>query len=403
MKEKIFGMLAGICILLLACSEREETDGLVNPTLMGKDKVTVNLSLSSIPEIHIDGNTDYRPTSTRAAGNVRSLIANNYRCLVMKEIGTKWYVDTLTRRNLTEDSPWGDIKVTDDMRFKDLQLTLRPGHYRVLVVLNPQTAKWNANLVPGAVVEGEADTVAHAYTYFYQTESQYANLGKRQVLREIFAGTADFTVEKTPDLHSNPVNGNTHIIFTRKVMQMRFLLKDHKSVPNGFNFSPTQHTVHATLQATQPDAPFCDGLDCRGNAYYNHTSPTRKLEICTDLDPDWRMATTGDQYKIISRHVTIYSPFVFADDSKEIPYQLQDVKVVGQSGSGGFVYVYTPPIPELVLKNNTIQPVVFQTTGEVNDEAAAPQRQVTLEYLKEESSQATFANYFDAYYECNIP
>lgn len=402
MKEKIFGMLAGICILLLACSEREDNNSLINNSIMGKDKVTVNLSLSSIPEIQIDGNTDYRPAS-RAIGDIRSIIANNYRCLVMKEIGSKWYVDTLTNRNLTDAGRWAEIKVTDDTKFKDLQLTLRPGHYRVLVVLNPQSAKWNTGLVPGAVVKGEADTVAHAYTYSFQMDDRYVNVGKRQVRYEIFAGTAEFTVEKTSDLHSAPVNGNTHITFTRRVMQLRFLLKDHKSVPNDFNFSNTQHTVYATLKASQPDMPFCEGLDCWGDAYYNHTSPTKKLEICTQLYDDWRTAKTGDQYKMISGHVTIYSPFVFTDNLKEIPYQLDEIIVTGQATPGGFVYVYKQPIPDLTLTNNTIQPIVFQTTGEVDGEIASPQIQVTLEYLKEESSKETFDTYFDAYYECNIP
>lgn len=402
MKEKIFGILAGICILLLACSEREDNDSPVNSSIMGKDKVTVNLSLSSIPEIQIDGNTDYRPAS-RATGNIRSLIANNYRCLVMKEIGTKWYVDTLTNRTLTEGSKWSDVKVTDDTKFKDLQLTLRPAHYRVLVVLNPQSGIWNKDLVPGTVVKGEADTIAHAYTYSFQTDNHYANLGKRQVRYEIFAGTAEFTVEKTPDLHSPAVNGNTHITFTRKVMQMRFLLKDYLPAPDGINFKNTQHTVFATLKATDPNLPFCDGLDCWGNAYYNHTSSTKELEMCTDLDPDWRMAKTGNQYKIISNHVTIYSPFIFADELKEVPYQLEKIKVAGQSGGGEPIYVYPSTIPDMVLTNNTIQPVVFQTTAEVDGEIASPQIQVTLEYLKEESSKASFADYFDAYYECNIP
>lgn len=397
-------MLVSIGILLLACSEQEDNDSLISNSINNRgDKVTVKLSLSAIPERYMDNNTDYRPMSSRATGNIRSLIANNYQCLVMKEIDNKWYVDTLTNRNLTEGSRWSDVNVTDETSFNDLQLTLRPGHYRVLAVLNPRSGIWNPDLVPGAIVKGEADTVAYAYTYFYQTEKQYANVGKRQVSYEIFAGTADFKVEKTTNLHSIPVNGNTHITFTRKVAQMRFLLKDHESAENKFNFSDTQHTVHATFKATQPDMPFCDGLDCWGDAYYNHTNPTRELAICTDLYSDWQVANTGEKYKMTSKHVTIYSPFIFTDETKEIPYRVEEVKVVGQSGSYGFVYVYPDPIPDLVLKNNSIQPMVFQTTDEVNEEAARPQLQVTLEYLKEESSQESFATYFDAYFECNIP
>lgn len=408
MKKKIFGILACICILLPACSEQEDNDSLIDGALAGKEQVTVRLKLSSIPEIQIDGNTDYRPTSTRAdEGNVRALIANLYKCLVIKEIDNKWYVDTVIEPTLMNSSD-SKLKVTDDTKFKDLELTLRPGHYRVLAVLNPGAAKWNDNLVPGTVVKGEADTVAHAYTYKYQTNPLFSNLGRREIPYELFTGTADFRVEKTSDLHSLAVNGNTDIALTRKVMQLRFLLKDHDAwvppVPpdtvsrKKYNFKDTQHTLKATLQATQPNKPFCDGLDCWGDAYYNHQTPTLELPICTDLHPDWRLANNNEQYKMISRNVTVYSPFVFADDTKTVPYQLEDIVFIGQSGGEGFVYVYPSPIGELELKNNSIQPVVFQTTGEADDKIVSPQTQVTLEYLADESAQKLF----DAYYECNI-
>lgn len=408
MKKKIFGILACICILLPACSEQEDNDSLIDGALAGKEQVTVRLTLSSIPEIQIDGNTDYRPTSTRAdEGNVRALIENKYKCLVIKEIDNKWYVDTVIEPTLMNSSE-SSMKVMEDTKFKDLELTLRPGHYRVLAVLNPKGGKWNDNLVPGTVVKGEADTVAHAYTYRFQTNSIYANFERREIPYELFTGTADFRVEKTSDLHSLAVNGNTDIALTRKVMQLRFLLKDHDAwvppVPPDtvsrikYNFSDTQHTLKATLQATQPDKPFCDGLDCWGDAYYNHQTPTLELPICTDLDPDWRLANNNEQYKMISHHVTIYSPFVFADDTKTVPYQLDNLRITGQAGGDGFVYVYKKPIGELVLKNNSIQPVVFQTTSEADHHIAAPQTQVTLEYLADESAQELFG----AYYECNI-
>lgn len=250
-------------------------------------------------------------------------------------------------------------------------------------------------------MKGEADTVAYAYTYNYQMNASYANVGKRFVRYEIFAGTAEFTVEKTSDLHSKPVNGNTHIAFTRRVAQMRFLLKDEPSEKENFNFAPTQHTVYATLKATQPDMPFCDGLDCWGDAYYNHTTPTRELEMCTNLHANWHKAKTGDNYMIIDPSVTIYSPFVFADELKDIPYELDEIKVTGQAGSGGFVYVYPQPIPQPTLECNSIQPVAFRTTDDIVLTPSS-QKQVTLEYLEAESSKELLDTYFDAYYECNI-
>lgn len=399
-RKKTIGLLVSALTLLLACSERDENDNLINREIMEEEKVDVCLSLSLLPEMQIEGNADYRPMSTRASGNKRAKIRNPYKCLIIKKIDNKWYVDSLIDRKLTDASLWTTLEVTDDTKLNDLQLSLRPGHYRILAVLNSSSVEWNSRLVPGAVVSNGADTITHAYTYLFQRSivPHFANYGKRQVSAEIFAGTAEFTVEKTPDLHSNPVNGNTHINFTRKLMQMRFLLKNQTS-SQGFNFNRTQHTVFATLKADNPLQPFCDGLDCWGGAYYNHTASTTELPICTDIHGDWREAENGNQYKMISSHVTIYSPFVFTDSTRQVPYHLKDIMILGQSGQGGFTYVYKDSIPDLILKHNTIQQIVFCTTNEVDPDISAPQLQVTLEYLKEESAE----DLFDSYYECNIP
>ncbi len=396
MKEKIIGMLSCICVLLLACSEQEDNESLINNAIMGRETVDVRFSLSSLTEVLAQGNTDYRPMSaTRAeTGDIKAIITNEYKCVVIKEIGTKWYVDTVAQRNLLDNLyGWDKIPVKDKPTFKDLHLTLRPGHYRLLVVLNPQAAQWNPGLVPGAVVkEGEGKPV-YAYTYNYQMSNSYPNRGKREVTAEIFVGTAEFVVEKTTDLHSNPVNGNTNIAFARKVMQMRFLAKNHSS--DGLNFENTQHVVHATLKATDPNFFFTDGVDCWGDAYYNPDKPTTKVEICSCLAPAWMTGLNKEQYKTIDPDVTVYSPFVFTDEKMSVPYKLDNIRILGQAG--GFTYSYREPITDLVLKNNTIQQFVFQTTPDAKWEGT--QINVTLEYLKEESAEKLF----DTYYECNLP
>lgn len=394
-KEKIIGMLVCIFILLLACTERDETDSLINREIMGKDLVNVSLSLSSLPEMKIEGNTDYRPMGTRAnSGNVRSIINNVYKCLVIKEIGDKWYVDTLMQPTLT-DSRIDKLKVTDDTRFNDLQLTLRPGHYRVLVVLNAQATKWNTALVPGAIVKGETDTVAHAYTYYYQLQPGFSNVGLRELGSEIFAGTAEFTVSKTTDLHSKPVIGDTKINLSRKVMMMRYLLKIIPSEKEGVNFRDTQYTVFATLKATQSDKPFCDGLNCWGDAYYNKPNPTRELKTCTCLGTYSKEAANGKRYMIFYGLPTISSPFVFSDDKIQVPYELTEIKITGQVDEPR--YRYPAPISNLTLQNNTIQPVVFRTTDIIKDPEIYPNSEVTLEHLEDESKQ----DLFDPYFECN--
>lgn len=394
MKEKIIGMLSCICILLLACSEQEDHESLINDAIMGKGAVDVRLSLSSLTEALVQGTTDYRPMSaTRAeSGNVRAKIANTYKYLVMKKIGTKWYVDTVAQRVLTnEKDSLSTVSVTEHTTFKDLQLTLRPGYYRLLVVLNPRSATWNPRLVPGTVVkEGDSKPV-YAYEYYFQ-QGTYPNKGRRQISSELFVGTAEFTVNKTTDLHSNPTNGNRTIQFARKVMQMRFLLKYKKALPP---FEDTQHIVYATLKATNSEIPFCDGVDCWGDAYYNPDKPTMELEICTSLDPHWVTVNDTAQYKTISPHVTVYSPFVFTDEKVLIPYTLDDIKLTGQSQ--GYNYYYRQPITDLVLKENTIQQLVFQSTPGTTPDGE--EEAVTLEYLKEEGS----IKLFDMYYECNLP
>ena len=390
------GMLISICFLLSACSEREEFESLVNRGIEEEEEVDVHLSLSSIPAISIEGDTDYRPMNTRAEGEIRSIIDNTYNCLVMKEIDSKWYVDTLLQQTLTSEGQWATIKVKEGMDFKDIQLTLRPGHYRVLAVLNPQSTHWNPDLVPGALVKGDGlkDTVAYAYTYFFATSSDHMNKGKRQVLKEVFSGIADFTVEKTSDVHSNPVNGDAHITLARKVMQIHFLLKD-TITSGGLNFTETQYTVMATLKTTNEKAYFCDGVTCFGDPYYIQGGQTAEMDVCMSLFGQWRKSETRDaRYLMSSYHTTIHSPFIFADERLTVPFQIENVKIYGQSGMP--IYIYPQPITDLMVKNDTIQQIVFQNTDKV---IGGNPIKITLEYLPDESALQLFG----PYYECNIP
>lgn len=387
-------MLTGICTLFAACSEQEENESLINSAIQGEEAVDVNISLSLSPEVYLNVNTDYQPMSTRAGetdpNKILSLIDYTYKCLVLKEIDNQWYVERL------EDMEWTDptedyVGITANTKFNDLQLTLRPGHYKILAVLNPQAGVWNPGLVPGAIVKNESDTITHAYTYFFQRSSDYSNQDMRQVGAEIFAGTAEFEVVKTSDLHTGPINGNTTISFTRKVMNMRYLLKDN-GTEGPPNFVKTQYTVFATLKATQSNEVFCDGLDCWGEAYYNRQNPTTELEICMCITGVWRRSITNELYQMTSHNATIYSPFVYTDDKRPVSYQMEKLKVYGQAGE--FFYVYPNIIEDLKLTNNTIQQIVLLATDEI-EEVPSYRGKVTLEHLKDEDSM----DLFDKYYE----
>lgn len=392
-------MLTGICTLFAACSEQEENESLINTAIEGEETVDVSLSLSLSPEVYLNGNTDYQPMATRAGetdpDKVLSLIHNTYRCLVLKEINSQWYVERLADMKLTNGG-FGSVKVTATTKFNDLQLTLQPGHYKILAVLNPYYGLWNPGLVPGAIVKNETDTITHAYTYLFQPSYSYGNHGKREVGAEIFAGTAEFEVVKTSDLHTDPINGNTTISFTRKVTNMRFLLKDNgDKTDNSTNFILTSYLMLATLKATQPGAVFCDGLDCWGKAYYNRQKSTTELEICLWAEPNWKTAFNGSQYHMTGHDATVYSPYVYTDNEQSIPYQIKEFQIYGQSGE--FTYIYRQPIENLTLVNNTIQQLVFQATDEVAPKPSS-KGEVTLQHLENEDSM----DLFDDYYEHNI-
>lgn len=401
-KEKIIGMLVGIFILLLACSERDENESLINSDIMGTEKVDVSLSLS-LPELQIESNTDYRPMSTRVADDeVKALIVNKYRCLVLKEIGGTWYVEAYIEP-LLKEGEGSELLVTDNPVFDNLQLTLRPGHYQVLVILNSErTTLWNKNLVPGAVVKNQSDTITHACTYRFQAKDAiHANKGERQLSKEVFSGTVDFRITKTRDLHSPvAISGNTEIALTRRVAKLRFLLKDHPVDVEGssldYNFYDTEFTLYSTVKVTQEGEYFCDGLDCWGNAYYNRTNPTTQMKIIMSINMDWQ-AAAGEHYKMtVPAGTTIYSPFVFTDTTKVVHYQVENILITGQSESPSIQHVYRGPITGLILRNDSVQPLVFQATDKVKMDEEV--HTVTLEYLQEESEKVLFP----PYYECKF-
>ena len=377
----------GIGTLFWACSEQEENESLINSAIKGEETVDVNIGLSLSPEVYLNGSTDYQPMSTRAGEKVLAIFQNRYNCLVMKEINNTWYVDTLMKPFLTDAGIWDRVYYTANTKFKDLQLTLRPGHYKILAVLNPESGTWNPGLVPGAIVKNQEDSITHAYTYYFEPTSNFGNKGKRQVTSEIFAGTADFEVAKTNDLHSNPINGNIKIHFTRKVMNMRLLLKDNGNKDeNSTNFIKTSYKFVASLKATNSGI-FCDGLDCWGKAYYNRPKPTTELEICS-----WRIASNNSQYHMTAHNATVYSPYVYTDDEQPISYQIDSLHIAGQSGN--YSYVYRQPIKNLTLINNTIQQVVFQATDEVAPKPSS-RGEVTLEHLESEDSMELFDDYYE--------
>lgn len=355
-----------LSVFLAAC-EQDETFCPAGP-----ENHMVSLPLSLAPGIGVDGKTDYEPMSTKADDPIKTKIDNICYCLVLKEIESNWYVDTLLQVQLDKDkSLYGTLSIDADGPIGNIEMVLRPGHYRILAVANGSNVKWNSALIPGYPVKGETISekeIPYAFTYLIEESPSFQNVGYRSLLKEIFTGTYQFTISKTGNLHADPINGNTAIFLTRKVSRFRILLKEGASPQYQHVFLKTDHFAKLVLKA-KGDTPFCDGVNCWGNAYYNQQNPTFELPMYISTDGHWRTATqSSSSYQMVVPGRSTYpAALIFTDETKTdgILYDITLSRMTAQSP--GFTYYYDETIPDHILYPNSIDGIVFQTTDVAKD------------------------------------
>lgn len=361
MRKNVIGWVC-LGIFLVACEQEE-----INyPKEEEPENYRFSIPLSLTSSVTVGEGTDYVPMATKADDQIKTMIEEECRCLVLKEIESQWYVDTLLfftwnkSKSYTSPQP-----ITADGNLGTLDLVLRPGTYRLLVVANPNGVDWNPALIPGYKVKGEATAetpIPYAFTYTIQQQPGYLDYGYRSLFREIFTGTYQFTVSKTGDLHSDPVNGNGGVHLTRKVSRFRILLKGVVPSEPTFAFESTYYFAYLELEA-QGDNFFCDGIDCWGNAYYNRKEPTSILPLCISTSGEWHKTADLDSFQLVlPNHSTYSSALVFTDETKNqgLPYAITLTRILGQSG--GFTYYYPGKIEGHTLFPNSIDGIVVQPT-----------------------------------------
>lgn len=395
MVKNLIGLI-GIGIFLAAC---EQDDIFYDPGITDNHRVSIPLSVS--PTLFLEEHSDYVPMPTKATERLEAEIENTCRCLIMKEIDSKWYVDTLLKTVLDKSLPlYASQEVKTSGPVGTLDLILSPGHYRILVVANASGVAWNPVLTPGYLVKDETlygRPVPYAFTYSVQTNGDFANLGYRSLYREIFTATYQFTVSKTGDLHSDPLNGNGSLSLSRKVSRFRLLLKKTSSPKENFYFKSTPHFARVVLKATG-DTPFCNGVDCWGDAYYDRENPLDTFEMYISTPLQWAKATNDSEYQLVlPKNSTYPAVFIFTDELKTqgIPYHITECLIT--SNSGGFTYYYDGTIEGHTLYPNSIDGIVLQPTDDYRMNSGALNLDVRVEIVPEENA----VTLFDAFYEVN--
>lgn len=343
-------------------------------------------------ETPFDTDTTVEPMS-RATTYVNWL-SNRCRALILKKIDGRWIVEqTQTVLLDAKASPWTELKLSGDLQPSSFGFELRPGDYRIVVVTNPSSLAWNAELTPGTVVADERDgSLIPPPFATYPISTHWMNNGLRMLNREIYVAVADFTVPKSDELHASgmpPVSLHAE----RRVGKIRLLLKDKPSPVKGFTFDQTAHKFMIVLTAL--DKPFAEGIDALGGMYY---SPEKLYRL------QWCMSTMdfhtsgGARYQMTQTNSTVFSPFLLIDpEAGEQPFEISEIIIAG--ASGGFVYI-TDQVFTRTLAASKICGIVFQTT-DISEQNVSPYMVHVEEATDDAGDKENAVTLFDPYFEWN--
>lgn len=359
MRTNILGYIC-LFLLLLACQEDEQ---ILSDNRVSSEGVKVTIPIGIAPETEWDYATDYVPMQTRATGERLALVDRLFKSIVMKEIDGAWYVDTIQKRNLENvELIKSYCLLTQRNDIGKIDIVLSPGHYKILVVIGPNSVSWNLDLKKGFLIKaGNESDENIPYACTYRTNEDYPFLS-----REVFAGVMDFTVSKTGDLHSSAQNGNNELTLKRWVSKYRVALEgpdDGKSFSKDV-FPNTQHFVSFTLTTDEPHA-FCEGIDCFGKAFYS-SQPKKEIKMRMSADR-FRFSNESPQkyYQIITPNNSTHpSQYLFIDPEKKegIPYHINSFKLHG--ASDGSKYNMDDEFPPQMLYPNSITGITLKTKGD---------------------------------------
>lgn len=388
MKRFISILTVGL-LLATGCSEDSETTALQSRP---GDAVTVRFGMRARIE------TDYnvRPMAVLAT-TYTNWINKHYQAVVIRKIDSRWILDDIVDVSFPGDGsviyPTGN-----DLPQNDFSLELRPGDYRIVVVINSSALSWNKSLKPGTLVADSSDAgFVTPPLATYKVSSHPFNSGYRQLSREIFVAVSDFAVPKQDDLHAQPMQP-IELTAERRVGKFRLLLKN--KVVNKIGFETTQHQAFMTLRSE--GHPFVQGIDALGGSYYG-TPEVYEMEWTFNLEGIFHSAAPNPDpnpypYQIMQTNATVFSPYLLADPSVEkldIEIALEHVS----GSSGGYDYIVNGTFPR-TLSTSRMFGIVLQPDGRTLGNTS--QTLVgAVEAVNEKGVKEDAVSLFDPYFEWN--
>ena len=388
----IISILAG----LYSCEQNFTEEIIPQQTTETDEKIPVTFRLT-FPQL-TDCGTELVPMSRAASDTIKSVIRNEYKAVIIKKIENQWFVDTVIKNQYFEVSDsLPDVNITDNTSFSPLQIELRPGTYKMTIFLGVNNNDLNPQLKKGLLVSSTPDIVpgqnlpAAVFPYFSGAPHSLTDPpeGTDIIVREIFAGTVSFTVDKDPELRTKGINSPLDVALQRKVSRYRFLLK---KTPEP-TFITTAYTIQFVLKAKDAGNPFCNGLDVLGGSYYDASNPLTEISLFESTTGKYYLSQTDNEsYQMAERAggggSTNFGPFIIMD--KPIDFQLTLPRVTGQSGGPDYECKET-----LML---TLQPNSLLTNIFILKEPTDPNEfKFPLYYLDDPKANQLF----DPYYEWN--
>lgn len=385
-----------ILAVLTGCAKAEP---IPERTLTEEKLHAVTLPLSVVSPLTYESQTE---PMTRADGNTKlGPMRNTYRYVVCKKVGSVWVVDLIGDALLkTDKGTFYDFNAVSSDIFDDLKLELRPGEYHIVVTANSGSVSWNGNLTVGTPVRSEDGSLAAPWLFQYKRgdEEWRPNYGWIGLQRDVFTGTADFTVTKTGDLHSAASGIPVKIEMSRINCWYRVLLREDTSLPEQLAFKmDTPNSSDITLESLD-EKGFPYGVDAWGEAWYPVPAETELRFYVSSGYVGFR-GKDGRRYSVVMPNATYFYPMIIGDKNRTEghKYKIKTIIVGGQSGH--MTTIYQDPGVERLYRANSYSGIVLEATDEVRE--TDPDYPTPYIVAREGAAPNKPSELFDDFYEWN--
>lgn len=401
--KKIFNILLGISILLLASCQQDEFDAQTQPT----DSENVRVEFSTSMNTNISTSTGYEPMgATRNSAADSITLKPRIKYYILKDVEEDYYiVERVGESNIEapKGKTYGSIAIDGLRPYKALSVDIRPGKYKIIVFTGAVSVNWNTSLIEGMQIpkKGSGEKIPHACRYM--NIDFWTFRGEKGLQEEVFYGEEDFEIKKTDNLHSYP---NTHYVeigLERRVSKFRVLLKDVPS-PNGKNKFANGSPIAILIKADvvhKENEPLPDGLDIWGDLWYNDTNPLMNYKFTTMTASNTHTGTDNSAYYISLVSSTSYAPYFFSDPQTEVPITISNFECTSRDTDVPYVYYGAH---EFILKNNNITGLVLKPTDDETYRPSnnGPERCIVAEPVLDAGNNLVDPlGLFDANYEHN--